>query len=342
MAVPTAAVDTLDTKRLQSYLAQHIPGFGVLDECVKFAGGQSNPTFMLRSGERKFVLRRKPPGLLLKSAHAVDREFRVMQALEHSAVPVPKAWVLCADEAVIGSMFYVMEFIDGRILWDSSLPGATPAERGAMYDTMVRTLAALHSVDLDAVGLRDYGKPGNYFARQLSRWSEQFRASQTEPNPAMDVLLDWLPKNLPADDGRVGLIHGDYRLDNLIFHPTESRILAVLDWELSTLGHPWADIAYQCMQLRLPANAAIPGLGGVDRKALGIPSEEEYLARYCALMGIDGIPDWNFYVVFSYFRLSAILEGVRKRALDGNASSAKAMGHGAFARPLAEMAVALI
>ena len=338
----TNAVDTLDTDRLQAYLAPRIEGFGAIDECRKFAGGQSNPTFLLRSGASRYVLRRKPPGQLLKSAHAVDREHRVMQALAPTAVPVPTMFALCTDESVIGSMFYVMEFVEGRILWNGALPEATPAERGAIYEEMVRVLAALHSVDLDKTGLRDFGRPGNYFERQLSRWRDQYRITATEPNPAMDALILWLEKNLPEDDGRVALNHGDYRIDNVMFHPTEPRIVAVLDWELSTLGHPWADLAYQCMQLRIPPDAAIPGLGGVDRRSLGIPSEEAYVARYCELTGIDGIPNWNFYVVFSFFRLAAILQGVLKRALDGNASSKKALGHGALAKPLSEMALQLI
>jgi aminoglycoside phosphotransferase (APT) family kinase protein len=239
-------------------------------------------------------------------------------------------------------MFYVMEFVDGRILWNGALPECSNSERAAMYDAMVRVLAALHTVDLDKTGLADFGKPGNYFARQISRWSEQYRASATEPNPAMDALIAWLQNNIPADDGRVALIHGDYRIDNMIFHPTEARVLAVLDWELSTLGHPWADLAYQCMQLRVPSTAAIPGLGDIARQPLGIPSEEEYVARYCELTGIKEIPNWNFYIVFSFFRLAAILQGVLKRALDGNASSKKALGHGALAKPLSEMAVKLI
>jgi len=342
MSDSPAAVDALDIGRLQSYLAGQIPGFEAIDECSKFAGGQSNPTFLLRSGGNRYVLRRKPPGQLLKSAHAVDREHRVMQALANTAVPVPKMFALCEDESVIGSMFYVMEFVEGRILWNGALPDCNNSERAAMYEEMVRVLAALHTVDLDKAGLRDFGRPGNYFERQLSRWRDQYRITATEANPAMDRLIDWLEKNMPADDGRVALNHGDYRIDNVIFHPGEARILAVLDWELSTLGHPWADLAYQCMQLRIAPDAAIPGLGGIDRKALGIPSEEEYVARYCELTGIDAIPNWNFYVVFSFFRLAAILQGVLKRALDGNASSKKALGHGALSKPLSEMAVQLI
>lgn len=336
------AVDTLNIENLQKYLSAQIPGFGAILECTKFAGGQSNPTFMVRTEKSKYVLRRKPPGLLLKSAHAVDREYRVMKALDGTGVPVPKMLVLCDDDAVIGSMFYVMEFIDGRIFWNGALPDQTPEQRRAIYEQMVTVLAAMHTVDLDKAGLTDYGKPGNYFARQIDRWTKQYRASETDKKPAMEKLIEWLPANMPADDGQVALNHGDYRIDNLMFHPSESRVLAVLDWELSTLGHPWADLAYQCMQLRLPTDAAIPGLGSLDRKALGIPSEEEYVARYCELTGIDEIPNWNFYIVFSFFRLVAILQGVYKRALDGNASSKKAMDYGALAGPLSEMGAALI
>jgi aminoglycoside phosphotransferase (APT) family kinase protein len=337
------AVDQLDTGRLEPYLAEHIDGFGHILESRKFAGGQSNPTFQITADDgRRYVLRRKPPGQLLKSAHAVDREYRVMHALYDTDVPVPRTFLLCEDEDIIGSVFYVMEFVEGRIQWNGALPDSTPEQRSAMYQEMARVLAAIHGVDLERVGLTDFGRPGNYFARQLSRWSKQYYASETEKNPAMDKLIAWLEKNIPEDDGQVSLIHGDYRIDNLIFHPQEPRVLAVLDWELSTLGHPWADIAYQCMQLRLPQDAAIPGLGDLDRKALGIPTEEEYVAEYCRRMGIDGIPNWNVYIVFSYFRLAAILQGILKRALDGNASSTKAFDYGNMARPISEMAVKLI
>ncbi|WNG47175.1 phosphotransferase family protein [Archangium minus] len=336
------AVDTLNVEKLQKYLAPRIADFGTIQECTKFAGGQSNPTFLVRTEKSSYVLRRKPPGLLLKSAHAVDREYRVMKALAATQVPVPRMFALCDDDSVIGSMFYVMEFIEGRIFWNSALPEQTPAERRALYDEMVRVLAAMHTVNLEQAGLTDYGRPGNYFERQIRRWSEQYRASQTGTLPAMEKLMEWLPANVPADDGQVALNHGDYRMDNVMFHPAESRIVAVLDWELSTLGHPWADLAYQCMHLRLPPDAAIPGLGGLDRRALGIPSEEEYVARYCELTGIKTIPNWDFYIIFSFFRIAAILQGVYKRALDGNASSRKAMDYGALAGPIAEMAVAMI
>jgi len=336
------SVDQLNLNRLQPYLAERIRGFGTIEECRKFSGGQSNPTFLLTTDGGRYVLRRKPPGELLKSAHAVDREYRVMKALGDTPVPVPRMRLLCEDEDVIGSMFYVMEFVEGRIHWNAALPECSPGERSAIYHNMVGVLAAIHNVDVEAVGLGDFGKPGNYFTRQLNRWSKQYYASETEKNPAMDALIQWLEANMPEDDGRVSLIHGDYRIDNLIIHPETPDILAVLDWELSTLGHPWGDIAYQCMQLRLPPDAAIPGLGELDRRELGIPAEDEYVAAYCRLTGIYEIPNWNFYIVFNYFRLAAILQGIRKRALDGNASSERAFEYGNMARPLSETAVQLI
>lgn len=332
----------LDIASLGVYLEQQIPGFRGLSEAKKFPGGQSNPTYQLRAESGRYVLRRKPPGQLLKSAHAVDREYRVMHALADTDVPVPKALHLCEDDGVIGSMFFVMGFVDGRILWDATLPESTPAERGAMYDEMNRVLAALHSVDIEAAGLADYGRPGNYFERQVGRWTRQYRAGETEPDPAMDRLIEWLPAHTPPDDGRIALIHGDYRLDNLVFAKDRAEILAVLDWELSTLGHPFADLAYQCMQWRLAPDAPIAGLGDIDRAALGIPTEREYVARYCERMGLDGIDHWQYYLVFSFFRLAAILQGVLKRARDGNASSDRAFEVGALSGPLAEMAVELI
>lgn len=330
-----------DEGALAGYLEEHVEGFRGPLTVAKFAGGQSNPTFLLQAETGKYVLRRKPPGELLKSAHAVDREFRVMSALANSEVPVAKAYHLCEDAAVIGSMFYLMEYIDGRVLWDPALPGMAPTERKAIYREMNRVLAALHSVDIDAVGLSDYGKPGNYFERQIGRWSKQYRAAETETIEGMEHLMDWLPNNLPADDGKVCLAHGDFRLDNMMFHPTDPRVLALVDWELSTLGHPFADLAYQCMQLRMPHESVMSGLGDIDRDAFGIPSEEAYVAEYCERMQIDGIPNWNFYLAFSFFRLASILQGVKKRSLEGNASSQKAMEMGALTRPLAEMAVKL-
>lgn len=315
----------LDTSRLGDYLAPYLPDFSGPITAEKFPGGQSNPTFKLTVDGRDYVLRRKPPGELLKSAHAVDREYRVITALRDTAVPVPQTFVLCEDDSIIGSMFYVMEYVEGRILWDPVIPEAADnAERAAMYDAMNETLAALHNVDVDAVGLSDYGRPGNYFERQLNRWSKQYRASETEHIPDMEALMVWLEENMPPDDGNVSLVHGDYRLDNMVFHPTEPRVVAVLDWELSTLGNPLADLANQCMAWMLPRDGRIMGLAGVDRAAIGIPSDEEYIARYCERTGRAGIDNWNFYLVFSLFRLAAIIQGIVKRAQVGTASSSDA------------------
>ena len=333
----------LDTTRLEAYLTDHIPGFRGPLTADKFAGGQSNPTFKLTAGNTSYVLRRKPPGELLKSAHAVDREFRVITALRDTDVPVPRTYVLCEDDDVIGSMFYVMEYMEGRILWDPLLPEAADnTERGAIYDAMNQTMAALHNVDVEAVGLSDFGRPGNYFERQTARWSKQYRASETQHIAAMETLMTWLADNMPADDGSVSLVHGDYRLDNMMFHPSEPRVVALLDWELSTLGHPLADLANQCMAWMLPREGAIKGLAGIDRAALGIPSDEAYIARYCQRTGREGIDNWNFYLVFSLFRLAAILQGIVKRAEIGTASSAEAKSRGDAVVPLAQMALGLI
>nr|WP_220100176.1 phosphotransferase family protein [Alteromonas antoniana] len=328
-------------------MSEHCPQVGVITETEKFSGGQSNPTFLLTSEAGQFVLRRQPPGKLLKSAHAVDREFRVIRALADSDVPVPKVYHLCEDPDVIGSMFYVMAYVKGNIYWNSALPEIDSNDtRRAMYHEMNRVLAALHSVDIDAAGLSDYGKPGNYFARQLSRWTQQYRASELEHIEEIETLITYLEENQPEDDGQVSLVHGDFRLDNMIFdNPSDgsARVKAVLDWELSTLGHPYADLAYQCMQLRLPSKLAhAAGLGGLDRDALGIPSEQEYVQEYCERRGIGKIHNWTFYLAFSFFRLAAILQGVVKRAHDGNASSDKAMQLGKMVRPLAQLATSLI
>ena len=337
------SVDTLPIESLGRYLEGHIPGFRGLQAGVKFPGGQSNPTFRLEAESGRYVLRRKPPGVLLPSAHAVDREFRVMAALAGSDVPVPAALHLCSDDAVIGSMFYVMEFKEGRILWDPALPEMDNAGRARVYDEMNRVLVALHRVDHKAVGLESHGQPGNYFARQVSRWTKQYRAAETERVESMERLIEWLGGHQPADDGRISLVHGDYRLDNLMFHPTDERVIAVLDWELSTLGHPIADLAYQCMQWRLPyGSSALRGLGGVDREALGIPSEEAYVQAYCTRMGIDGVPNWNFSLAVSFFRLAAICQGVYKRGLDGNASNEAASRYGDAARRIAEAGCTVI
>ena len=321
---------------LAAYLEAHVPDFRGPLASTKFKGGQSNPTYRIDAASGTYVLRRKPPGQLLASAHAVDREFRVLTALHGGPVPVARPLHLCTDESIIGSMFYLMEFMDGRIFWDPSLPELAADERAAYFDALIGTLAALHRVDVGAVGLADYGKPGNYFARQISRWSEQYRASQTRKIPAMDALIDKLDARCPADDGVIALAHGDYRIDNLMFHPTEPRVIAVVDWELSTLGHPLADLGYFCMALRLPRNPALPGLAGLDRAELGIPDEASMLARYSELSGRPIPEDWPFVVAFSFFRLAAIAQGVAKRAQQGNASSEKAVQAGQMTELLAQ------
>jgi len=343
----TEKVDDLDELKLAEYLTQHVDGFKGPLTASKFAGGQSNPTYKLAAESGNYVLRRQPSGKLLKSAHAVDREFKVYQALANTAVPVPKVYHLCEDREVIGSMFYVMELCEGRIFWDAALPEMSSNEnRVQAYIEMNTVLAAIHSVDLEAVGLSDYGKPGNYFERQMSRWSSQYKATEITPIPAMDQLITWLEGNMPEDDGKVSLVHGDFRLDNMIFDPQDSKIIAVLDWELSTLGHPYADLAYQCMQLRMPGSSGKPGsmsgLAGKNREALGIPTEKEYVASYCDKVGIEKIDHWAFYLAFSFFRLAAIAQGVAKRALDGNASNKEASKVGAFVAPLAMAALGVI
>lgn len=334
---------TLDPAALEQYLAGAIEGFHGLETIEKFPGGQSNPTYKLVAASGSYVLRRKPAGTLLKSAHAIEREYQVMKALAATDVPVPRMLVLCEDEGVIGTAFFVMDYLDGRIFWDPALPDLTRDDRAAVYDAMNAALAALHRVDVASVGLLGFGRPGDYFARQLSRWTDQYRASETGTLVDMDRLITWLADNLPPDDGRVALVHGDYRIDNMIFDRNAPRLLALLDWELSTLGHPFADLAYQCMQWRLPNQGRMRGLAGVDRAAIGLPSEAEYVARYCERMGLPGIPNWSFYLAFSFFRLAAILQGVKKRALDGNASNPEAgLKMGEAVPILAHMAVSLI
>lgn len=337
-----ANVAALDTQRLDAWLNQHLPGYQGPLTAEKFSGGQSNPTFLLTAASGKYVLRRKPPGQLLASAHAVDREFRVLSALRDTDVPVARALVLCADDSVIGSMFYVMSYEQGRIFWDPALPQLDKAERAPIFEELVRVLAALHDVDVEQVGLADYGKPGNYFERQLGRWIKQYRASETETLPDMEVIIDWLPSHLPADDGQVSLIHGDFRLDNFIFDADAPRVRAVLDWELSTLGHPYADLGYLCMCLRLPASGFPRGLAGLDRTALGVPTEQQLISAYCQRRGIEHIDNFSFYLVFSFFRLAAICQGVLKRALDGNASSERALETGKQTSVLAALGAALI
>ncbi len=334
--------NTLDEHRLAAYLEARVEGFKGPITARKFPGGQSNPTFLIETPGEQYVLRRKPPGHILKSAHAVDREFRVISALAGTGVPVAKAIHLCEDDDVIGSMFYLMSYVKGRTFWDAALPDLQREQRPGVYDQLNRTMAALHSVDVDAVGLADYGKPGNYFERQIGRWTRQYAASETESIVAMDTLIEVLPKITPADDGKVCLIHGDFRIDNLIFHRERTEVLALIDWELSTLGHPLADLAYYCMTMRLPGISDMKGLGNKNRKELNIPSEAHFVEQYCARTGQDRIDDWPFYLAFSYFRLAAIVQGVMKRALDGNASSQKALEVGKMARPLAEMGMAVL
>jgi aminoglycoside phosphotransferase (APT) family kinase protein len=334
-------VNTLNENVLAAYLEANMAGFKGPLTATKFQGGQSNPTFKIDAVSDSYVLRRQPPGKLLKSAHAVDREYRVISALADTDVPVAHAHHLCEDPEIIGSMFYLMEFCDGNIHWASKLDGASSNQKRAhMYDEMNRVLAAIHSVDLEKAGLLDFGRPGNYYQRQFDRWSSQYRASEMGVIAEMDQLINWLGENIPIDDGKVSLVHGDYRLDNLMYSKDDQQIIAVLDWELSTLGHPYADLAYQCMGLRLPVREiknVMSGLDGIDAQALGIPSEREYVAKYCQRMGIDKIDNWNFYLAFSCFRLAAITQGVAKRGVDGNASSQAALGYGEMVKPLAVM-----
>ncbi len=338
----------IDIATLGPYLEAHVPGFAGLREVVKFDGGQSNPTYRLIADSGEYVLRAKPPGDLLKSAHQVDREFRVMAALAGSAVPVAKMLYLADEDSPIGRMFFVMEYVEGRIFWDPALPElgkgeAANRECAAIYDAMNAALAALHSVDVKAAGLADFGVPGSYFERQLSRWTKQYRASEVDRIDDVHRLITWLEEHLPPDDGAASLVHGDYRLDNMIFAPDRPEILAILDWELSTLGHPLADLAYQCMQWRLPHQGGFRGLGGIDRACVGLPTEADYVAAYCRRRGIDAIDNWFFYLAFSFFRIAAILQGVYKRSLDGNASNPeRAKLYGAAVPVLGTMAMEMI
>ena len=337
---PVAERQKFDATALAAYLEAHVPGYpGGVPEVLQFKGGQSNPTFRLDVGGQRYVLRTKPGAAarLLPSAHAIDREFRVMAALHAAGFPVPRQYALCLDEAIIGRAFFVMECVEGRVLWDQALPGMTPGERGAIYDEQNRVIAQLHTLDYAALGLADYGKPGNYFARQIERWTRQYRACATESIPAMDRLIDWLPAHIPAGDD-TAIVHGDFRLDNLIFHPTEPRILAVLDWELSTLGHPLADFSYHCMGWHI-APGQFRGIAGLDLAALGIPAQADYIAAYCARTGKTIRPeDFNFYLAYNMFRLAGIMQGIMKRYLDGTAASAQALENGKAARTMAELA----
>ena len=334
-----------DVAALSTYLDQHLPGFKGPLTIEMFKGGQSNPTYKLLTPSTSYVMRAKPGPVakLLPSAHAVEREFAVMSGLAGTDVPVPKMYCLCEDEAVIGRAFYVMECMNGRVLWDQSLPSMTNAQRGEIYAEMNRVIAALHKVNVEKQGLSGYGKPGNYFERQIGRWTRQYNASVTVPIEEMDKLMAWLPSNIPAsalDASKVSIVHGDFRLDNLMFHATEPRVIAVLDWELSTLGHPLADFSYHCMSWHIPPGS-FRGIGGLDLTALGIPSEDEYIRRYCdstkACTPAELKVDWNFYMAYNLFRLAAILQGIAKRVEAGTASSAQAANSGAGAKQLAQM-----
>lgn len=310
----------LDVTAVESWARGRVPGLAGPLTATRFSGGQSNPTYRLDGPGGSFVLRRKPPGTLLKSAHAVDREFRVQQALTDREVPVARVHALCEDENVIGSAFYIMDMVAGHIFDHPALPDQSPDDRDAIIDEMNRVLAAIHAVDIDAAGLSDFGPPGHYYQRQTDRWAKQYYATQTEDLPDMAALIRWLQANMPADDGQRRLVHGDYRLDNLVFAPDRAEIRAVLDWELSTIGHPYADLAGVIMQWSMPATAEGRGLKGVDRAALGLWSDQRFIDSYCARRGLSGIADFNFCLAFSYFRMAAILQGVKKRALDGNAA----------------------
>ena len=343
---PVSEAHSFDIAALEAWLTQHLVGFKGPLTVEMFKGGQSNPTYKLITPSQSYVMRAKPGPVakLLPSAHAIEREFKVMGGLFGTDVPVAQMHVLCEDESIIGRAFYVMEFVQGRVLWEQTLPDMTNTQRADIYDEMNRVIAALHTVPFAQRGLADYGRPGNYFERQIGRWSKQYVASVTQPIPEMDKLMAWLPNNMPAsarDESKVSIVHGDYRLDNLMFHASEPRVLAVLDWELSTIGHPLADFSYHCMAWHIPPGT-FRGIGGVDVKSLGIPTEDEYIHRYCDRTGLttpaDLKADWNFYLAYNMFRIAAILQGIAKRVEAGTASSAQAKASGAGARPMAELA----
>ncbi len=325
-----------DVASLHAYMVKHVEGFSGELSVAQFKGGQSNPTYKLSAGGKDYVLRRKPPGTLLASAHAVDREYRVMTALASTDVPVARTYCLCEDDSVIGTPFYIMDCVDGRVLWDPTLPDLSPGERTAIFEDMNRVIAALHTVDYKSIGLESYGKAGNYFERQISRWTKQYRASETEKIGNMERLIEWLPNNIPEGDD-TSIVHGDFRLDNLMLHPTEPRIIAVLDWELSTLGHPLADFAYHCMTWHLPST--VRGLADVDLKSIGIPTEAEHIKAYCLRTNKEIDPShWDFYMAYNMFRLAGILQGILGRVKSGTAASKQAEEMGSAVKPLSELA----
>ena len=335
-------VHTLDIEKLSDYLTQQLDEFTGIKQSKKFNTGQSNPTYLIETAEKKYVLRKKPPGELLPSAHAVDREYRIIKALEETKVPVPRTVFLCNDESIIGTIFYVMEFVDGRIFWDPTLPEIDENKRMKVYEETVRIMAELHKIDVEKAGLLDFGKPGNYFERQVGRWIKQYRAAETESYPEVETLIAWLEKTMPDDDGLISIVHGDYRLYNMIFDHEEESMLALLDWELSTIGHPYADLAYQCMNWYIPQIGITPGLAGINLEKLGIPSEDDYVSNYCSKMGINSIPNWSFYLAFGFFRLAGIAQGVYKRSIQGNASADNAKELGAAVPILGKIALSIV
>lgn len=332
--IPVQERHRFETARLEEWMRDNVAGYRGPLAVEQYGGGQSNPTYRLSAPSGRYVLRRKPPGKLLASAHAVDREYRVITALGGAGFPVPRSFGLCADESVLGTMFYVMECVEGRVLWDQQLPGMAPAERARIFDSMNEVMARLHGIDYRAIGLESFGRPGNYLARQIDRWSKQYRLSETERIEAMDNLIDFLPRNIPAEE-ETAIVHGDYRMDNMIFAADAPRILAIIDWELSTLGNPLADFAYHVMYWRLDP-AVFRGLAGTDFAAAGIPDEAAYVEAYCRRTGRAGIAHWDYYIAYNMFRLAAILQGIMKRFLDGTAASRRAEDSGRRARAVAE------
>lgn len=329
----------LDEISLARWMKDHVPGFTGLVRVEQFKGGQSNPTYKLTTRDRNYVLRRKPPGNLLKGAHAIEREFKVLSSLGKAGFPVARVHAICTDDSVAGTWFYIMDMIEGRIFWDATIPEVSDTDRPAYFDAMNTVLAHLHNLNPDAIGLADYGRPGDYFERQIRRWTDQYLGDeQAGRDPSMDRLVEWLPMNIPEDGHRSAIVHGDFRIDNVIFHPSEPRILAVLDWELSTLGHPFADFAYHAMMYRMPPTI-VAGLAGANLAALNIPSEQAYLDAYCKRMGIDAMRGYDYYIAFNFFRLAAIFHGIKGRYLRGTAVSAQAKGRAAMFPDLAALAL---